>query len=182
MVSLFIITNLMQKINPILLLFLKALALYLVWYLVYELFLAKDGTLDTFLNQTIITSSVELLKLLGYTSYANQHIVCIDTRNMVSVGAPCNGLVLYALFTGFLLVMPGKLKDKLWFSVVGMSLLYMVNVLRVVALALNMWYSPQTFDFNHRYVYQLLVYVIIFLLWKTWVKRFSGLELQSNKQ
>ncbi len=175
-------TQMLKNTNPILLLFLKALLLYAVWYVGYELFLAKNGTLDLFLNGNVTTTSTKLLSFLGYHSSMNEgHIVCIDSKNMVSVGTPCNGLVLYALFSGFLLVMPGKVINKIWFAIVGISMLYVVNVLRIVILSLNMLYSPSTFDFNHRYIYQIIVYVVIFMLWHIWVKQFSGLEITKEK-
>ncbi len=167
--------------NPILLLFLKTLGLYLAWYVGYELILAPEGSLDFFLNENITKSGTKVLELLGYDSSIEEgHVMCINNKRIISIGSPCNGLVLYALFSGFLVVMPGKLKDKLWFSLVGMLFLYTVNVIRVVLLSLNMWYYPQTFDFNHRYVYQIAVYIVIFFLWHTWVKRFSGLEEKKN--
>lgn len=171
----------LKNTNPILLLFLKALLLYAVWYVGYELFLAKDGTLDLFLNGNLTATSTKLLSFLGYNSSMNEgHIVCIDSKNVISVGSPCNGLVLYALFSGFLLVMPGKTSNKIWFAILGMCMLYTINVLRIVVLSLNMLYSPSTFDFNHRYIYQIIVYAVIFMLWHIWVKRFSGLEINKK--
>jgi exosortase family protein XrtF len=162
-------------INPVLVLFLKSLALYIVWYVGYEIFLAPDGRLDLFLNENITKAGTYSLNLLGFdASIIDGHIIYMNNTRL-SIGSPCNGLVLYALFSGFVIAMPGKLINKLWFSAVGMLFLYAINVFRVVILSLNMQYYPQSFDFNHRYVYQIAVYAVIFFLWHTWVKRFSGL-------
>lgn len=161
--------------QPILGLLLQSLLLFAIWYVGYELWLAPDQRVDIFLNETVVKSSTQVLKWIGFAASLNQNNIYINNIFCISVGTPCNGLVLFALFTGFVLVMPGKILHKLWFLPVGILLIFSLNIVRVVALAVNYQYSPETFDFNHRYVYQITVYLFIFLLWQFWVKKFSGL-------
>jgi exosortase family protein XrtF len=93
----------------------------------------------------------------------------------VIVGDPCNGLVLYALFAGFVLAFPGGTwRRKLPFIAGGIVLIYLLNILRVGALALNHLYSYGTVDFNHHYTFSFIVYGCIFLLWILWVRRYAA--------
>ena len=56
-------------------------------------------------------------------------------------------------------------------------MIYLVNLARVVVLALNHIYSNSSFDFNHKYTYTLITYAAIFGLWMIWANRLSGVSL-----
>jgi exosortase/archaeosortase family protein len=84
---------------------------------------------------------------------------------------PCNGLVLYALFSGFIVAFPGPARRKLWFIPLGLFLIYSLNVLRVIALSINTYYDHKSADFNHHYTFTAVVYASIFALWMWWATR-----------
>ncbi|QIX61227.1 archaeosortase/exosortase family protein [Hymenobacter sp. BT18] len=149
-------------------------AMYLLWFGVYEHWLAQDGRLDTVLSNNIAANSAVVLRVLGFDAgTAQANLVTIDQRAVVSVGHPCNGLVLYALFTGFILAFPGPIRQKAWFIPLGLVIIYVVNILRVAALAINHVYAHGTVDFNHHYTFTFVVYSFILLLWLAWVRRFA---------
>lgn len=155
---------------------LVAAAMYLVWFLGYEQWLAPDGRLDTVLCSNIARSSVAVLQALKFpaTLASNlQPLVLMNGHESVIVGAPCNGLVLYALFAGFVLAFPGPWVHKMWFIPAGILLIWVLNVLRVAALAINQHYSHQTVDFNHHYTFTFVVYSCIFGLWMLWARRMA---------
>jgi exosortase/archaeosortase family protein len=87
--------------------------------------------------------------------------------------------VLYALFGGFVLAFPGPWQRKLWFIPLGMALIWVLNVLRVAALALNHHYAHQSVDFNHHYTFTFMVYACIFGLWMLWARRLAVKSSQS---
>jgi len=151
---------------------LAAAGLYLVWLIAYEGYLGPDGRLDHWLSVNIAAASAGLLRLLGFAASIGQDtsVVMMDGRPAVVVGAPCDGLVLYALFTGFIVAFPGPLRPKLWFIPAGIVLLYLLNIVRVGALALNQHYAHQSVDFNHHYTFSFVVYACICLLWMQWVR------------
>lgn len=149
-------------------------ALYLVWFFGYEMWLKPAGRLDEVLCTNISEASVVALRLFGIDATTVNRIVSVEGHPAVIVGVPCNGLVLYALFGGFIIAFPGGTwPRKLAFIGLGIGLIYLLNVLRVGALALNHLYSHDTVDFNHHYTYTFIVYSCIFLLWMLWVRRFA---------
>ncbi|MCR5888481.1 archaeosortase/exosortase family protein [Hymenobacter sp. J193] len=153
---------------------LLSLGIYFLWLGVYENWLGPDHRLDTELSNNIAAGSAFALRLVGFDAgTASQHIVTIAGQQVVAVWPPCNGLVLYALFTGFILAFPGPAKSKLWFIPIGIAAIYLINILRVAALALNHVYARGSVDFNHHYTFTFIVYAFILLLWALWVRRFA---------
>lgn len=151
-----------------------SIALYLLWFGVYEQWLAPAGRLDTFLSDNIAASSAATLRIIGFDATTPIHnLVAIAGRDAVVVGHPCNGLVLYALFSGFLLAFPGPWKHKIWFIPLGLGLIYGLNIIRVAALAINQLYYRQSVDFNHHYTFTFIVYGFILGLWLWWVRRYA---------
>ncbi|MDO7886210.1 exosortase X [Hymenobacter cheonanensis] len=150
-----------------------AAGLYLGWLLLYEGMLGPDGRLDHWLSVNIAAASAGLLRGLGFAASVggDTSVLFMGNRPAVVVGSPCNGLVLYALFAGFIVAFPAPLRPKLWFIPLGMGLLYLLNIVRVAALALNQHYAHQSVDFNHHYTFSFVVYGCICLLWMWWVRR-----------
>lgn len=153
-----------------------AAALLLLWFFGYEQFLAVDGHLDKLLCGHITAGGAAALRALGFSaapSPANTQLLLLGGRPAVWVGPACNGLVLYALFAGFVLAYPGSWGRKLWYIPLGIALIYLLNVLRVAALALNQHYAPGTLNFNHHYTFSTIVYACIFGLWMLWARRLA---------
>ena len=163
--------------NRLLLRFLLvAAAMYLVWFFGYVQWLAHDGWLDTMLCQNIARSGVAVLQALRFPATLDAQsspLVLMAGEQSVIVGPPCNGLVLYALFAGFVLAFPGPWARKAWFIPAGIALIWVLNVVRVAALAINHHYSHQTVDFNHHYTFTFVVYACIFGLWMLWARRLA---------
>ena len=110
---------------------------------------------------------------MGYDSKGENAIVYIDDQASVLVADGCNGLELFALYIGFLIAFPGRVLYKALFIPIGAVLIFVVNVLREIALALNYKFFPDSFELNHKYTYVLIVYTFIFLIWRYWLNRYS---------
>ncbi|OUJ71215.1 exosortase X [Hymenobacter crusticola] len=166
-----------STIHPLLRFTLLAVGIYLLWFFGYEHYLAPEGKLDATLSQNIAGASATLLRLFGFqaSTASNQpNLILLDGYPSVSVWPACNGMVLYALFGGFILAFPGASRHKLWFIPAGIAVIYGINVLRIAILCINHLYSHQTVDFNHHYTFTFVVYGCIFLLWMWWATRLAN--------
>lgn len=163
----------MRKYGKVSRFLLYSLSLCLGWFLLYDFWLSH---LDELLTLKVVNSTVHLLNLAGYNAVATGIMVQIDGKDTVFVYHACNGMVLKALFAGFVLAFPGPFLKKLVFIPAGIAAIYLINVLRVSALALNAHHFHQSLNFNHKYTFTVLVYAAIFALWMIWVKRYSGLK------
>ncbi len=156
-----------------------AVLLYLAWLILYEYWLHPLGILDRYMIDNIIWMSAFVLKVMGYSLIGDFpfdegiRTIGIDGTHGVWVGDPCNGISLFALFTGFVLAYPGPIKHKLWFIPLGLLLVHLINVIRVTALTLIVYYAPEYLDFNHTYTFTLLVYGFVFFLWWLWANKVS---------
>lgn len=154
----------------------RAGLLFIAWILVYHVILVPYTSLNTILTQAVIAGTDFGLGLFGYETFIRDHIVFISDQSTVLIQDGCNGLELYALYAGFLIAFPGRWKFKFTFIPIGIFLIYTINVFRNIALALNYRYFQETFEFNHKYTYVLIVYLFVFFLWRYWMNRYSVLS------
>lgn len=148
--------------------------LYALWVLGYDGLLGPDHRLDQALSANLAAGAAAVLRLAGWaaaTAPANARLLVLNGQPAVVVGDPCNGLLLYALFTGFLGAFPGPWRHKLWFMPLGVLVIYALNVGRVALLALNHVYWHPSVEFNHHYTFTLIVYAAIGVLWILWARR-----------
>jgi len=156
--------------------------LFISWFFIYDFWLHPSGSVDTFIINIIVHNSDWLLKLIGYetipTSLFGESIrtVGIDGSHGVWIGDPCNGLTLFALFSGFVLAYPGPIKNKLWFIPFGIITIHVLNVLRVTGLAMIQYFSPDYLEFNHTYTFTIIVYSYVFYLWYLWSNKLSDVK------
>ena len=172
---------------------LTAGALYVLWHLFYQQYMEKEGIMIRRVAENVASVSVSVLKMLGYDAavapYADPNapmtfstLITLKGQSLVWIDSGCTGLTLMALFAGFILAYPGPIKRKAWYIPVGLLAIYAVNIIRVVALAVNHILSHGSFDFNHKYTYTLITYLAIFGLWMLWANRLSGVSLTGGME
>jgi len=166
--------------NPLFRFVVYAFSLYIFWFLVYDIWLQPSRIIDPLIIEAIISHVGMLLHFLGYESGATNlygpeiRTIGIVGSNEVWIGDSCNGLKLFALFTGFVLAYPGAIKKKLWYIPFGIVTIHILNVIRVAALAIIVKYWPEALDFNHTYTFTILVYSYVFALWYIWANKLSS--------
>lgn len=117
------------------------------------------------------------LKLIGYKTYlafvANKFgLISFDDGRSIRVSHYCDGLVLFALYTGFILSFPkGSFWSKCKQVLIGILAIYVANVIRIIILCVIFIEAREYLEFNHKYVFTSLIYVMIFFLWKTWIDK-----------
>ncbi|GAB5539638.1 MAG: archaeosortase/exosortase family protein [Salibacteraceae bacterium] len=171
--------------DPVYRFLMKAVLLYALWYIAYQQLLKHITNIDLAVIRNLEFLSGWILENTGYTLIAESEIasvrtIGIDGTHGLWIGDPCNGLTLFALFTGFLLAYPGPWKKKLWFIPFGLITIHALNVLRIVGLALTVYYfpDPEVLDFNHTYTFTILVYGYVFFLWYLWAVKLSGVNMK----
>ena len=155
----------------------KAVGIYIIWFISYDFFIAPSGKVDACLNERVAKEAGGMLTLIGLEGGTlpgdRQTIVTICGDTMVGVGNPCNGLELFALFAGFILCFPGAWKHKAWFIPAGCVAIHIINSMRAASLAVIQYKAPEYLDFNHHYTFTIVVYSLIFFLWVIWTNIFS---------
>ncbi len=150
-----------------------------VWYIFYNFFRDKNFV-DYFYEEiTYILTLSQLfvskifLTIIGYeVEIYGKTIKIIDSYG-VHLDRGCLGRNVIGLFAGFILAYPAKIKSKLWYIPTGILVFFMVNVFRIMALAITDNCCRHLLDFNHHVVFQYLTYAIIIIMWFVWIRFFK---------
>lgn len=150
---------------------------FTVWIVAYELWI-YDSVIDQVIIDNLTWLSTGLLELFNFEMIAelepeNYRTIGIDGTGGLWIGNECDGLYLFAIFTIIMAAFPGGGKKKLWYIPLGILIIHLVNILRIVALAITLKHAPDMLDFNHTYVFQVVIYLVIFYLWYRWVTKIS---------
>ncbi|WP_051141333.1 archaeosortase/exosortase family protein [Salisaeta longa] len=92
---------------------LKGLAVYALWYVVYDLWLLPDGRLDRWLSTTVASLSGTLLQLVGFEAMVSGRTLTLPGVVGVRIVNGCNGLTTIGLFMGFVVAYPGRWRHRL---------------------------------------------------------------------
>lgn len=160
--------------KTIILFVLKALGFFVIWYLVYELWLLPQGDLDEWLALNIVSVSAGLVELFDYDVWTYNRIVGIGENGGIELVDGCTGISAIGLFLGFIIAYPGEWKNKISFCLIGIGVIYFVNILRIVVLVITQEEWIGFFEFTHDYSTTTIFYIIIFILWMIWVKFEEG--------
>jgi exosortase family protein XrtF len=170
---------------------LRAVAILVIWKLLYLIFLLPTRVLDKPLSYSVAMGTIWVLNTDTHThDYTDKsEIGNIPTdngfapapleniyyhgRNIVSIEDGCNGLELIVLYIGFIVCMPATTRRKWIFSAGGTLLIYVVNVIRCAGVAYIIQYYPRYADFAHHYVFTFIVYGLIIALWLIFSKKLN---------
>ena len=169
------------KLNTFHKFIIKAIILYGSCYFIYEI-LKKYSFFDQYFIRIIINFCIAIFDVLHYKTFASREVndfqvFGIDGSNGVWIGGPCNGITLMFLYAIFIISYPGNLKNKLWYLPLGIILVYILNVIRIVGLALIAFYYPDYLNFNHTYTFTFIAYSFVFGLWMLWVNKFANQKI-----
>lgn len=146
----------------------------LLWFVGAAYGLGSGSALDDILCHQLAAASAWGLRAAGWaatTDVVKPTLLLLNGYPSVFVGAQCDGLVLYALLAGFVLAYPGPARRRLWFIPLGIAGLWLLNIVRIIALALNYKYSPETFEFDHHYAFNSVAYAALGGLWLLWTRQ-----------
>lgn len=156
--------------SPVTQFILKALGIFAIWYVIYELWLLPQGDLDEWLSLNIVSVSNGIIQLFGYETWTMHRIIGIGENAGIQLVDGCTGISAIGLFLGFILAYPGDWINRISFSLLGIGVIYLVNILRIVVLAITQEEWIEFFDFTHDYSTTTIFYVVIFVLWMIWVQ------------
>ena len=120
----------------------------MLWYVLYELWLLPDGRLDYWVALRVIDGAAFVTKLFGFEVWMQGRVVTIAGNNGIEMVDGCTGISAIGLFLGFIWSYPGRNQSRLYFSILGIVIIYLVNVLRIASLMLMQEWAPQ-FSISH---------------------------------
>jgi exosortase/archaeosortase family protein len=149
--------------------FLWEISFYIIGHNPNLLFVYRSFSLwviDGILNST--NFALNLLQYETAIDYGARVIRLIGTGG-VTVGEPCIGYGVMGIFFGLIISYPGHLNQKIWFLPLGLFLIYTANIIRIMVLAITVEINPDIWEFNHKFIFKIVVYSIVLLLWGQWI-------------
>jgi archaeosortase B (VPXXXP-CTERM-specific) len=110
------------------------------------------------------------LKLFGMTVNVSGRVVSLNNFSMEVVGE-CTGLYEMLIFLAAMIAYPSSYKKKLIGAGLGLPLLYVINIIRMMFIAIVGNWSPKSFDFMHMYFWQVAMILIILAVWVLWIEK-----------
>lgn len=147
----------------------KVLAFYVLWYVLYDLWLLPNGTVDQWLSLNVAAVSNTLLELIGFQVLVDGRTLMLPGVAGIYIANGCNGLSTLGLFVGFILAYPGSAWRRAWFIPFGIFVIYGTNIIRVMTMLLAQKYWPAAFGPLHGFGLTTIFYVVVFCLWVLWV-------------
>ncbi len=164
--------------NPFIKFLIIGFSVYLCWYILYEFKVKPQHWLDLFVVDNTILISNYILHAFNYTTFTGEErLLGIDGTPGLWIGDKCNGVELFALFSVFVIAYPGSWEKKLWYIPLGIISIQILNILRVVGLAVVQHNFIEWTEFNHTYVFNIIMYGYIFLLWMIWANKLSDYKI-----
>lgn len=164
----FLLSGNSSQYREVILFLLKALLIYLTWYVMYTFWILPDGRLDQLVSRNIVSVTASMLRFSGYEVFAFDRVVGIGLSRGLEIINGCNGIETIGLFAGFIAAYPGNRTKRWLFLPFGILVIYLVNVLRVFFLAILQHHQDSLFHFVHDYTFNLIFYLVVFLLWMIW--------------
>ena len=119
--------------------------------------------------------SSKLLHLIGQQSSVSGDII-FSNQFSVEIKKGCDAVEPMALFVAGIIAFPASVRKKLAGILVGLLIIFFLNIVRIVVLFLTGIYMRSLFDAMHVEVWQMifiLVAIAIWLLWLRWAVRKS---------
>jgi exosortase family protein XrtF len=167
----------------------KALAIAVVWKLIYLLFLMNSRILDGPLTNHVGVSSVSVLNRLSglddFSAHINVDTTIMEGQFQISIVSKimhhnhkvlhiadgCNGLELMVLYSGFIFCFPSNGSKKLWYILFGVIIIDSMNIFRCAALGFVKEYYHPYFNISHHFFFKAIIYSVIVILWIQFTKK-----------
>lgn len=154
----------------------KFFRFFLLFFLIsvglYSLFYFWKGGTQTLQRWTALISG-GILKILGFPAVVNGTTYSVSGM-AIEIIPECTGLYEIIVFAAIVLAFPASLYKKIVGVIGGVLILVLLNLVRLLILALVGMRNREWMDWVHLYLWQLtlILFVIgLFLAWLSWAKK-----------
>lgn len=132
------------------------------------------------ITQLVARQSGTVMQGLGYEDVdVVMHYTGLSMKLMVGdyflagIVEGCNSVSIIILFASFVLAFFGKPILTFLYLFAGSVIIYVINILRIVVLAVSIYEYPEYSGFMHSIFFPLAIYGTVFILWLIWVRIYS---------
>ncbi len=100
----------------------------------------------------------------------------VDNVAVYRVIEGCNAVSVMILFASFVFAFAQAWKKTVLYVLLGLLLIYLINVLRLIILAIVYAYFKEYATFSHDILFPGVIYGTVILLWLLWLKQSAHYE------
>ena len=100
--------------------------------------------------------------------------VASSAQNRNIIGLECSGIIPMLILIAAVLAYPASIKRKAIGIIIGLIVLYIVNLIRTVTLFVIFSHMPGFFDVAHNIIWQAIMILLAVAIWLIWVSRLPG--------
>lgn len=159
----------------------KITLLFVLWEIIYATVLFPTRIPDSQISALTAAGTATLLSFFytndkfefrliedGEPKYFKE-IVFINDQKLIGIADGCNAFELQVLYFGILLCMQKPNQKTIWYSIIGLPLISVCNILRCSIIGwLNISRHLDLSIFAHHYLFKMLMYGFIFFAWVTY--------------
>lgn len=156
---------------------------YLLLGLVYYFYLSvsqQGGQTADYVTLTVAHQTSTLLHWVGYassTSAVQGHpsvFLHVNGQLVYRVIEGCNAISVMILFVSFVIAFAKALSKTLLFLITGLLIIYSINILRLILLAIIAVNHKDYMHIAHEVFFPAAIYGTVILLWLYWVKEWRN--------
>lgn len=150
----------------------------------YNEYIATNLDYIQALKSSLIIPAVWIIKLFGFYTVYNEMDVMVVNGPYLRINYACLGLGVMSFLAAFVIAFPASLKPKLKLLVFGLIMIYLLNVLRIAALGVLLgFFESQRSNFTyHHEIFNIIVYICIFILLYIWIKKNTGVIVKKKSE
>ena len=140
------------------------------------------------LTKNVAIHVEKVANLMGYDAFVEQHTgelsmkLNVNDKYVSRIIEGCNSISIIILFLAFIIAFSGPVKSTILFGIFGGVLIYIVNILRIIALSVLYYRFPEYQKVLHDLLFPAVIYGLVFVLWITWVTFYSNIRKDENKK
>lgn len=135
--------------------------------------------LISYISYGVLYLSKILLNILHYQAYYAERYI-YNSEATIFFSDACSGIELMLIYSSFIVILNGR--QKLFFIVGGVCIIFLMNVLRITIIMIHLIHNHGKYSLaiNIHDLYTYPVYIVTFLLWVLWIKKFGNRERITN--
>ena len=137
---------------------------YLSWNLFYN-FILLDSVFDLLLIKYAVEYASTVLNIFNFETEVFFNEISIVGEKSILINSGCNILKVFGIYVSFVIGYPNHILKKLKYSLIGFSLLFLMNVFRISIFTLVTAYIPEFWSIIHKYSTFIIFYPVILYLW-----------------
>lgn len=172
--------ELLQKYGSAIGFVLRFLVVYTIFTLVYHFYNLQFGNTPNSITTMVTRQSAWFMELFGFTVEMLKDVaepfykVILNGKYVARIIEGCNSVSVLMLFVTFIIAFKGKVRHTIVYGLMGVVIIYLVNLLRIAILAIAVYRFPEYTGSLHNLVFPAIIYGTMFILWIIWIRQFAS--------